>query len=213
LHPFAWLRKAPEKQGFCGQHLSSAPADVRLYPRLSGRTSTAVFSGPAKNTTMTLTDKAVRNPRPRDKAYKLSDQRGLFVQVTPNGSRLWRFRYRFAGKQKTPCPGEISRRVSLADARRRTEDTRRMLYYGKAPSKQRKREKHEAKLKSANSLEAVERDYVGRQSNRWPPAMPATRCTRSTVIRTTCSPVSTRASTSRTTPCSTPCIAWVTTSE
>ena len=47
-----------------------------------------------------LSDRAIRTSKPREKPYKLYDGCGLHVFVQPNGSKLWRFRYRFAGKEK-----------------------------------------------------------------------------------------------------------------
>lgn len=49
---------------------------------------------------MTLSDTAIRNAKPRDRAYKLGDGQGLYLLVNPNGSRWWRFKYRVNGKEK-----------------------------------------------------------------------------------------------------------------
>ena len=49
---------------------------------------------------MALTDTAIRNIKPREKAFKLSDERGLFLHIMPTGSKRWRFKYRFDGKEK-----------------------------------------------------------------------------------------------------------------
>jgi hypothetical protein len=49
---------------------------------------------------MSLTETAVENSKPRGKPYKLSDEKGLYVQVNPNGSKLWHLKYRFADKEK-----------------------------------------------------------------------------------------------------------------
>ncbi|MCB5190061.1 Arm DNA-binding domain-containing protein [Methylobacillus arboreus] len=46
---------------------------------------------------MALSDLSLRNAKPRDKAYKLYDEAGLFIQVTPAGGKWWRFKYRFDG--------------------------------------------------------------------------------------------------------------------
>ena len=53
---------------------------------------------------MPLTDLAVKNAEPRDKAYKLSDSQRLFLLVNPNGAQYWRLKYRFAGKEKLLAP-------------------------------------------------------------------------------------------------------------
>lgn len=49
---------------------------------------------------MPLTEIQARNSKPRERAYKLADGEGLFLFVQPNGSKLWRMKYRFAGKEK-----------------------------------------------------------------------------------------------------------------
>ncbi|MGN6208965.1 Arm DNA-binding domain-containing protein [Asticcacaulis sp.] len=48
---------------------------------------------------MALTDTAIRNAKPKDKPYKLSDDGGLFVLVAVSGSKLWRLKYRYDGKE------------------------------------------------------------------------------------------------------------------
>jgi hypothetical protein len=54
---------------------------------------------------MPLSDTAVRSAKPREKAYKLSDEKGLYLQVDPNGSKFWRLKYRFADKERKLCIG------------------------------------------------------------------------------------------------------------
>lgn len=54
---------------------------------------------------MSLTDTAIRNSKPKDKPLRLSDERGLYLLINPNGSRWWRFDYRFQGIRKTLSMG------------------------------------------------------------------------------------------------------------
>lgn len=49
---------------------------------------------------MSLTDTAIRNAKPLDKSWKLSDAQGLYLLIKPNGSKLWHLKYRFGGKEK-----------------------------------------------------------------------------------------------------------------
>ena len=49
---------------------------------------------------MPLNDLTIRNTKPAEKPFKLSDERGLFLLINPSGSKLWRFKYRFAGKEQ-----------------------------------------------------------------------------------------------------------------
>ena len=59
------------------------------------------------------TDIEFRNAKPKEKAYKIADEKGLFLYVSPNGSKYWRFKYRFAGKEKLLALG-VYGDVSLA---------------------------------------------------------------------------------------------------
>lgn len=68
-----------------------------------------------------LTDKAIRALKPQDKPYKASDGAGLYLLVQSTGARLWRLKYRFAGKEKLAALG-VYPEVSLADARSRRDE-------------------------------------------------------------------------------------------
>ena len=82
---------------------------------------------------MALTDKTIRNLKTQQKPYKKSDSDGLQLLVTPQGSKLWRLAYRFAGKQKTFGLGAYPL-VTLARARESREDARRLLAQRVDPS-------------------------------------------------------------------------------
>jgi hypothetical protein len=60
---------------------------------------------------MALSEATVKNAKPKPKAHKLSDELGMFLLVNPNGSRLWRLKYRFAGKEKLLALGGYPRLV------------------------------------------------------------------------------------------------------
>ncbi len=79
-----------------------------------------------------LTDLVVRRAKPEDRAYKLSDGKGLYLQVDPNGKKGWRFRYRFEGKERMTSFGGYPK-VSLADARHKCEEAQEMLEHGIDP--------------------------------------------------------------------------------
>lgn len=64
-----------------------------------------VHFGCTQEAAMFLTDIKVQKAKPQDKAYKLKDGDGLFLLVHPNGGKYWRFRYNFAGKEKTLALG------------------------------------------------------------------------------------------------------------
>jgi len=75
---------------------------------------------------LALTATAVAKTKPREKAYKLSDERGL-VSPAPTDAKYWRFKYRFAGKEKLLALG-VYPDVSLADAREKRNAARRPIY-------------------------------------------------------------------------------------
>ena len=85
---------------------------------------------------MPLTDTAIRKAKPTDKPLKLSDAKGLYLLVNPTGSKLWRWKYRVDGKEKTMALGSYPD-MSLAQARMRHEDERRVLLAGIDPMAQR----------------------------------------------------------------------------
>src|SRR5690348_10643399 len=80
-----------------------------------------------------LTLPAVRNARPRASAYKLADGLGLCLLVETSGAKLWRFRFRYAGKESMMSFGGWPE-VSIADARRQRDDARAKLREGVSPS-------------------------------------------------------------------------------
>ncbi|HLH95460.1 MAG TPA: integrase arm-type DNA-binding domain-containing protein [Xanthobacteraceae bacterium] len=92
---------------------------------------------------MALTDTTIRNLKPQQKPYKKSDSGGLQLHVMPEGSRLWRLAYRFAGKQKTIALGSYPA-VTLAMAREAKDEARRLLAQGVDPSEKRKADKRAA---------------------------------------------------------------------
>ena len=87
-----------------------------------------------------LTDAAIRKAKPTHKQRKLFDGRGLFLLVTPTGGKLFRFKYRFGGKEKLLALGAYPD-VALSVARDRREEARRVLAAGIDPSAQRRAEK------------------------------------------------------------------------
>jgi integrase len=117
---------------------------------------------------MSLTDKAIRNAKPRAKPYKLSDSGGLFLLVQPSGSKWWRYKYRFAGKEKLLALGSYPA-VSLQEARERHFHARKALDMGSDPSEKKQVAKRLAVLKSENSFEAIAREWHQNQLAKWTP--------------------------------------------
>lgn len=106
---------------------------------------------------MALSDTKVRSAKSEDKAYKLTDGNGLFLLVHPNGSKYWRFRYRFGGKEKMLAFG-VYPDVSLANAREKRDEARKLVASGIDPSEKRKELKEEQQ-KEFNTFEKVARDW------------------------------------------------------
>ena len=78
---------------------------------------------------MALTDTKVRSAKPEEKEYSLVDGDGMFLLVKPNGSKYWRFRFRFGGKQHLMAFG-VYPEISLADARKKREEARKLVAAG-----------------------------------------------------------------------------------
>jgi hypothetical protein len=87
---------------------------------------------------MLLSATAVTQGKSRPKPYKTWDERGLCFLITPKGSRYWRFTYRFAGKARTISLG-VYPDVTLADARMRRDEARRLVAADEGPSTEEKR--------------------------------------------------------------------------
>lgn len=107
---------------------------------------------------MSLTSFMVEKAKPRDKPYKLTDSNGLHLLVTPT-SKLWRFRYRFAGKENTLGLGSFPE-VSLAEAREKRDDVRKLLRQGINPSQKKKDDERSAKLASQNTFGALAQEHL-----------------------------------------------------
>lgn len=107
---------------------------------------------------MALTDTALRSSKPRETLYKLSDGRGLQCHVTTQGSKLWRWAYRFDGKQKIMALGSYPD-VSLAQARDRSDQARKLLATGIDPMAQRKATKIARRLAVEDTFAAIAKKW------------------------------------------------------
>src|SRR5215468_2352864 len=101
----------------------------------------------------------VENAKPRDTPYKLTDGLGLHLLIQPTGSKLWRFRYRFIGKEKMLGFGSFPE-VPLAVARTKRDDARKLLADGKDPSQQKRLDKIAAETAARNTFGAVAEEYI-----------------------------------------------------
>ncbi len=115
---------------------------------------------------MPLTDTKLRAAKPRDKAYRLADSGGLYLEVIPAGGRYWRWKYRFGGKEKRLALG-VYPDVSLADARTKRDNARKELAAGTDPGQARKEAKRKTSAATENSFEAVAREWHKKQARTW----------------------------------------------
>jgi integrase len=110
---------------------------------------------------MSLTAVAVDHAKGRAKPYKLADERGLYLLVTPKGQRYWRFNYRFERKAKTLAFG-VYPDVGLADAREKRDAARRMIAAGEDPAAQKKLAAAEERAREQASFGAVADEWLER---------------------------------------------------
>ena len=112
---------------------------------------------------MALTDTAIRNAKPKEKSYKLGDSGGLFLLVQPNGSRLWRLKYRFAGKEKKLSIGAYPA-ISLSDARAVRDEARRLLAKDIDPSLEKARKKAQVHSDAEITFDLIAREYIAKRT-------------------------------------------------
>lgn len=107
---------------------------------------------------MLLTDSACKNAQPLEKPYKKADSQGLYLEITPSGSKYWRLKYRFLGKEKRLALG-VYPEISLAEARKRKDEARKLLNNGQDPAFVKKEQKRQAKITTDNNFEAIGRKW------------------------------------------------------
>ena len=113
---------------------------------------------------MPLTETAIKAAKGESKPRKLADERGLYLLVNPNGSKLWRLKYRLAGKEKLLALGAYPD-VSLRQARDRRDDARRLVAEGIDPSTKRREEK--ARASGADTFGAIAEAWLRHQAPAW----------------------------------------------
>lgn len=114
-----------------------------------------------------LSDVQVRNAKPRQKPYKLFDGGGLFLDVAPHGSRIWRMKFMQAnGKSNTLTFGPYPE-VSLREAREKRLEARRLLVNGIDPAKHRNDAKRLAATNAGNTFEKVAREWYANKVPTW----------------------------------------------
>ena len=115
---------------------------------------------------MKLKEAQVRNAKPQDKQYQLTDGGNLLLVVAPNGGKYWRFFYRFNGKGKTLALG-VYPQVSLKEARTKHLEAKLMLADGKCPSTEKQRVKKRQRLEVENSFRQTAQEWFELKSQGW----------------------------------------------
>ncbi len=115
---------------------------------------------------MPLTNIQIKNAAPKEKKYKLSDSKGMYLLVTEAGSKYFRFDYRFGGKRKTLALG-VYPEISLAEARRLHSEARKLLKNGIDPSRFKKEEKYKLTGNGENTFNTVALEWFAKAKNAW----------------------------------------------
>ncbi len=113
---------------------------------------------------MTLTDTKIKNTKPKDKPFKLNDGQGLYLLINPNGSKWWRFRYTFSGKEKGISLGTYPD-IALQAARDKRTEARRLVANNLDPSAVRK----ESRIEAVNTFRNVAAECYSKVSGAWVP--------------------------------------------
>lgn len=115
---------------------------------------------------MALTDKACKNAQPKEKPYKLADSAGLYLHVMPNGSKYWRLKYRYLGKEKVLALG-VYDQMSLAEAREARDGAQKQVKAGHDPSQLKRQQKLQRAQDAENSFEAITRQWHAQRVATW----------------------------------------------
>ena len=108
---------------------------------------------------MSLTDTRIRAAKATTKPYKLTDSGGLYLEVRSSGAKLWRYRYRIAGKENVYALGEYPEK-GLAEARAERDNARKLVKTGVHPAHSRNALKAANIVDGENTFEAVAREWV-----------------------------------------------------
>ncbi len=115
-----------------------------------------------------LTTKEIDNAKPGKKVYRLFDGLGLYVEIARNGSKYWRLKYQYMGKERRIALGKYPD-LSLLEAREKREQARKLLAQNIDPINEKKKQKHDAILNAATTFEAVAREWHEHSKEQWSP--------------------------------------------
>lgn len=138
---------------------------------------------------MALSEFAARKAKPREKPYKLTDGGGLYLHVQPGGSKLWRMKYRYHGKEKLLSFGPYPL-VPIADARRKRDEAKMLLLDGTDPSAKKKQDRLADEAQERQTFGLLADEYLERQRERGAAAATISKTT--WLLKDLASPLSTR---------------------
>ncbi|WP_455817077.1 tyrosine-type recombinase/integrase [Pseudomonas cerasi] len=115
---------------------------------------------------MKLTATEIKAAKPKEKAYKLADGGGMYLEIFPNGTKSWRLKYRIGGKEKRVVFG-VYPAVTLADARGRREEAKKILAAGGDPGQEKQADKQARVLAVQNSFEAIAIEWHEHKKGNW----------------------------------------------
>ncbi len=115
---------------------------------------------------MKLTATEIKAARPKEKAYKLSDGGGMYLEIFPNGTKSWRLKYRIGGKEKRVVFG-VYPTVTLAEARAKRDEAKRMLAAGGDPGQEKQADKQAKAMAVANSFERLALEWHEHKRLNW----------------------------------------------
>ena len=115
---------------------------------------------------MALTDIIAKNAKPKEKLYKLSDEKGLRLVINVNGGKYWQLKYRYLGKEKTLSFGTYPD-ISLKEARKKRDIARKKISDGIDPSEEKKIEKIQKHLNLENSFKNIALEWHQKNLGKW----------------------------------------------
>jgi integrase len=115
---------------------------------------------------MALTDNTVKNAKPKEKQYKITDEKGMYLMVLPTGGKYFQYDYRFVGKRKTLALG-VYDETSLKEARAKRDEARKLLSEGVDLSEVKKAKKYNIYSDTINSFEAIALEWFTINKPKW----------------------------------------------
>lgn len=115
---------------------------------------------------MKLTNIACKNAQPKDKPYKLADGAGMYLYVMSNGSKYWRLKYHYAGKEKRLALG-VYPEITLQMARDKRSEARRLIDQGGDPGLEKKKQKLQRHVDANNTFRVIAEEWVEHNKATW----------------------------------------------